>query len=186
MRRHLAWRFLGVIVLCGSSVLAGENLQSGPLVGKNVPGAFHPLNVTGAYAGKKQCLVSLYGPNPVVMVFAREANDAVTSLIKTIDAETEKNGAKKLASFVVFLSSDVKKQQTEFKALADKEGVKKTILAIDDVAGPKLYKLAKEAEVTVILYEHWKVVSNFAFKKGELDAAAIDKIAGDVPKILTK
>ena len=39
-----------------SSVLA-EELKSGPQTGTSLPGPFHPLNVTGPFAGKKQCLV---------------------------------------------------------------------------------------------------------------------------------
>jgi hypothetical protein len=37
--------------------VAGQALESGPQAGKNIPGAFHPLNVTGGQAGKKHCLV---------------------------------------------------------------------------------------------------------------------------------
>ena len=39
-----------------SSALAAE-LKSGPQPGDKLPGPFHPLNVTGPFAGKKQCLV---------------------------------------------------------------------------------------------------------------------------------
>lgn len=40
-----------------SMSFAGEALKSGPQPGKNIPGAFHPLNVTGKSAGMKNCLV---------------------------------------------------------------------------------------------------------------------------------
>jgi hypothetical protein len=40
-----------------SSVLADEPLKSGPQTGTNIPGPFHPLNVTGEKAGEKFCLV---------------------------------------------------------------------------------------------------------------------------------
>ena len=33
------------------------DLKSGPQVGENIPGPFHPLNVTGPTAGQKACLV---------------------------------------------------------------------------------------------------------------------------------
>ena len=36
---------------------AGEALKSGPQTGADIPGPFHPTNVTGAQAGKKHCLV---------------------------------------------------------------------------------------------------------------------------------
>ena len=36
---------------------AQEPLKSGPKVGDEIPGSFYPLNITGADAGKKRCLV---------------------------------------------------------------------------------------------------------------------------------
>jgi len=44
-------------MLAVAGVVADESLKSGPPEGKNIPGPFHPLNVTGAMAGKKHCLV---------------------------------------------------------------------------------------------------------------------------------
>jgi hypothetical protein len=41
-------------LVCG--VGAGADLKSGPEPGKSVP-VFHPLSVTGKFAGKTQCLV---------------------------------------------------------------------------------------------------------------------------------
>jgi hypothetical protein len=123
------------------------------------------------------------GGNPVAMIFAREVSDSLTSLVKKIDAETSKNGKAKMGSFVVFMSEDEKLADT-LKALAEKEGIKKCVFTIDNPAGPKGYAVAKEADVTVVLYNNRKVMSNHAFKKGELNAKAIEKILADVPKIL--
>ena len=44
-------------ILASATVVAGDALKSGPAVGKNIPGPFHPLNVTGEKAGEKHCLV---------------------------------------------------------------------------------------------------------------------------------
>jgi len=46
---------LAFALLVGS-VDAADALKSGPQVGDGV-GVFEPLNVTGAFSGKKQCLV---------------------------------------------------------------------------------------------------------------------------------
>jgi hypothetical protein len=50
--------FVGVVA---ASVLAiagaAGDLKSGPQVGEQLPGPFHPLNINGAKAGKKNCLV---------------------------------------------------------------------------------------------------------------------------------
>ena len=45
------------IVLLIGSAMAAENLKSGPQAGDKIPGPFHPMNITGAFAGQKQCLV---------------------------------------------------------------------------------------------------------------------------------
>ena len=117
------------------------------------------------------------------MIFAREVSDSLTSLVKKIDAETAKNGKAKMGSFVVFLSDD-EKLGDAVKALAAKEGIKNCILSIDNPAGPNGYEVAKDADVTVVLYSKQKVAANHSFKKGQLNSAAIDRIVADVPKIL--
>jgi hypothetical protein len=38
----------------------------------------------------------------------------------------------------------------------------------------------------VVLYREHLVKANHAFRKGELDAKAIEKIVGDIPKIVEK
>jgi hypothetical protein len=117
------------------------------------------------------------------MIFAREVSADLTSLVRRIDAETAKNKGAKMGSFVVFLADD-EKLEAQLKALAEKEGIKNCILSIDNPAGPTGYQVAKNADVTVVLYNKRKVEANHAFKKGELNAKAIDAIIADVPKIL--
>ena len=48
------------------------------------------------------------------MIFARENNDNLTSLVKKIDAATKENAKKNLKSFVCFLSDDEKLSQPSF------------------------------------------------------------------------
>lgn len=103
----------------------------------------------------------------------------MTSLVKKIDAASQK---KKINSFVVFLG-DEEKLETELKNLADKNNIKKTVLAIDNPAGPRGYKVSKDAEVTVVLYNKRKVEVNHAFRKGELNSQAIERIVADLSKI---
>lgn len=117
------------------------------------------------------------------MIFAREISDDLTSLVKKIDAATKANQAASMGSFVVFLSDD-EDLERQLKGLARKEGIKETVLAIDAPAGPKGYSIHKEAYVTVVLYTKHNVKANFAFRKGEMKAADIDKILKSVPKIL--
>ena len=117
------------------------------------------------------------------MIFAREISDNLTSLVKKIDEATAKNSSCSMGSFVVFCSDD-EALPKKLKELAKTQGLKKLVLTVDNPAGPEGYDIAKEADVTVVLYTNKKVKANRAFKKGELKAKDIDAIVADVAKIL--
>jgi hypothetical protein len=104
-------------------------------------------------------------------------------LVKKLNAATEKNASAKMGSFVVFCNDD-DKLPGKLKNLAKKEDLKHTILTVFGRTGPDGYDVAKDAEVTVILYVKKNVKVNRAFKKGELKEADVDKILADLSKIL--
>jgi len=108
----------------------------------------------------------------------------LTGLVKKIDEATELNSVCKMGSFVVVLTADADKMEAELKKLAEKEGLKKVALTIDSPSGPSDYKIAKEADVTVLLYVNKTVKKNFAFKKGELTDAKAEEIVKELPSIL--
>jgi hypothetical protein len=57
LRKRLALgAFALTAVVISTAVAGGGTLKSGLQVGDS-PTPFHPLNVTGPFAGKKQCLV---------------------------------------------------------------------------------------------------------------------------------
>ena len=173
-----------------TSVYAGGALKSGPQVGTEVPGPFHPLNVTGESAGKKACLYCINSGRPTAMIFAREATPAVAKLLKQLDDATVKNAKAEMGSFAVFCSGADGLDKALTK-LAAEEKLKSLILSIDNPAGPKGYNFAKEADVTVVLYKTIDqkdgfsqiVQANHTFRKGELNDAAIAKVLADVAKI---
>lgn len=103
----------------------------------------------------------------------------MTSLVKKVD------GTKGIKSFVIYLSDD-EKLETELKTYAEKNNIKNTVLAIDNVAGPQGWNIAKDAEVTVILYNKKTVEANHAFASGKLDEAGVAKVVADLPKIAPK
>jgi hypothetical protein len=121
------------------------------------------------------------------MIFAREISDPLTSLVKKIDAATVKNKDCKMGSFVVFLN-DEEGLDKKLKDVADKEKLEKIALAIDNPAGPKEYNIAKDADITVVLYvkayTKGAVKANYTFKKGEMKDKDIDQIVEDLAKIL--
>jgi hypothetical protein len=172
-----------VIGLVSSVSLAAEPLKSGLQPGERLTNIFEPLNVTGPYAGEQHCLVCEMGLNPVAMIFAREVNEPLVALLSKLDKATEKNRDVQLGSFVVFLSEkEGLKEQLE--NVAKKQGFKQIILSTYDPAGPEDFKVAKDSEVTVVLYREHLVKANHAFRKGELSEQSVEKIVGDLPKIV--
>lgn len=176
------------IVVAAALALAGagsaaDPIKSGPQVGENIPGAFHPLNVTGPNADEKYCLVCKNSVNPVAMIFAREVSAPLTTLIKKLDEATEKNSSKRMGSFVVFCN-DSEGLTKQLRQMARKEKLQQIVLSIDEPTGPEEFKVAKDADVTVVLYNEFKVKANHAFRKGELTEKDIEKIVADVAKIV--
>jgi hypothetical protein len=174
----------GVLAVAVSVALAGGTaVKSGPQVGDKVPGPFHPLNINGEKAGQKHCLYCQHGTSPVAMIFAREVTPELTKLIKKIDEATAKNRTANMGSFVVFLS-DSEALGDQLKEVANKENIKTCVLSIDNPAGLKGYNFARDAAVTVVLYEDHTVRANHSFRKGQLNEQAINRIVADIPKIV--
>jgi hypothetical protein len=182
---RIAASSFAVLALMAGALVAGEKVTSGPQKGEELAGPFHPMNVTGEAAGQKQCLYCKNGSNPVVMIFARNVSQPLAELVKKVDAATVKNSNAKMGSFVVFLS-DNEELAPKLKGWADKEKVENCILSIDNPAGPKGYKVAKDADVTVVLYTDHKVKANFAYGKGEMKDKDVEEIVAAIPQILTK
>lgn len=118
-------------------------------------------------------------------MIARDLTDDLTGLVKAIDSKVGENKSKKMAAFAVILTDDPDKIEPKLEALAKDKEIKNTPLTLmESAAGPPAYKIAKDADVTVMLWVGGKVVANHAFPKGKLNKAAIDKIVDDTAKIL--
>jgi hypothetical protein len=172
------------VLLAATPLVAAEPLKSGLQTGEMITAIFEPLNITGEHAGEPHCLVCENGLNPVAMIFAREPSERLTKLLAKIDATTAQNKAQQMGSFAVFLNDrDLKKQLEE---TAKKHSLQQLVLSTMDPAGPEGFEVAKDADVTVVLYRDFAVQANHAFRAGELTDEAIDKIVADLPKILQK
>ena len=183
-RIHISLAIGCVVALLTWSLVVGEEpIKSGLQPGENITTIFEPLNVTGPFAGEPHCLVCENGANPVAMVFAREVSEPLVKLLTKLDAATAKHSKQQMGSFVVFLS-EKEGLGEELKAVAKRQNLKHTVLAIDAPAGPNGFKVTKDAEVTVVLYVDHAVKANHAFAGGQLNEQATEKILADLPMIL--
>lgn len=126
----------------------------------------------------------------MVAIFTRSITDDLTSLVKQIDEQVAKNEDKKMASFVILLSNDADADEAKLNKLAEKAGIKVgkeanvPLTIYDGIAGPEKYKIAEEAEVTVMLWKGQKAVVTHAFAKGKLDKDGVKKIVESTSEIL--
>ena len=121
----------------------------------------------------------------MVNIFAREITDDLASLVKQVDEVVGKNADKKMAAFLVLLAEDADAAAAKLEEMAKKHGIKNVPLTIfDGDAGPGSYKIAKDAELTVMMWLKRDVKVNHALKKGKLDAQTTKKIVADTETIL--
>ena len=118
----------------------------------------------------------------MVCVFARKTSEPLASLVKQIDEKIGENG--KLKSFVVIVPKTGDKPTDAVKKLAKDAGIKHVPLTIgESTDGPPDYELAKDADITVLMWTGHQVKVNHAYK-GELTDKDVRAIVADIPKLL--
>jgi ribosomal protein L29 len=183
------------VLLAGTSFARADDPPARPGLqpGDDLPGPFQPYNITGKekHRGKFHCLVSENSLNPAVAVFVRgsEVSEPVMKLLEKLDEAIPRNERIRLGSFVVFMSEgimDVVKEddqrEKESAEINDKTNkLKYVAAALDSFAAIKpLYKLDDQAEVTVVLYNKYKVVLNRSFPREGLKDEELQKLMDDL------
>lgn len=176
---------LALVLVCCLSTAAETPVKSGLQAGEKLTATFEALVVNGEQAGELRCLVCANGMDPVAMIFAREVSEPLVKLIAKLEARMAADGGRELGCFVVFLGEQ-EKLQPILAEVARKQRLKHVILSIDAAAGPAGFNVARDADVTVVLYREHAVRANHAFAKGRLTDQSADAILADLPKILKK
>jgi hypothetical protein len=151
------------------------------------PGPYSFLVATGPQRGQPTCYVCETGDKPAVVIFARTLGDPLGKLVQKLDRAVADHKADELRAWVTFLSDDQAALDPKVVRWGKEHAVRNVPLGVfEDVAGPPSYRLARDADVTVLLFVKQKVVANFAFRAGELTddraAAALEAL----PRILGK
>jgi hypothetical protein len=174
-----------VLVLAANSA-AEEPCRSGLDAGQR-PGPYAFLVSTGSLRGQSQCFICETADRPAVVVFARSLTEPLGKLTEQLDKALTEHKASELRGWVTFLSDDQPALDPKVVAWGQKHAVRNVPLGVfEDRAGPPSYKLAKDADVTVLLFVKRKVVANFAFRAGELTDAKAAEVTKALPSILPK
>ena len=183
MKRVIVTAAAMILAAWGMTAVAAE-LKSGLQPG-DAPPAFNVQDVTGPAKGTSLCYRCRYGARPTVSIFTRNIDDNVISLIKQIDKQVAKNDKQQMRAFVVLLTDDPDAAESKLQDLAKKNDIQNVPLTIfDGQVGPPDYKIAENADVTVLMWNKSKVAVNHAFEKGKLNKQAVETVAKDTGKIL--
>ena len=160
-----------------------EPLVSGTPVGKR-PGPYSFLVATGPQRGQQTCYVCEQHEDgkPGAIVFARTASDSAGALMAKLDAAALAHTDSGCKVWMTLLAD--KADLNALAKWAQKQGLKAApVGAYEDADGPPSYKLHADADVTIILFAKQKVLATFAYRAGELDDKAIDKVMKAVPQL---
>jgi len=183
MRKFFALCLASVAMFGLQTVNAGD-LKSGLQVDEYPP-AFYVTDISGPAAGTKLCYRCQYGARPVVSLFVRKMDENTTKLVKELDAIVAKNKDKKMAAFVTVLSDNPDAQEAALKKIAEDNKIENSPLTVfENNLGPATYNIAREADITVMMWVDSNVKVNHALAAGKLNAEEIAKIVKDTEKIL--
>lgn len=121
----------------------------------------------------------------MVSVFARELTGSLAGLVRKLDRFVAQNDEQKAAAFLVLLTDDPDGAELKLQEFAEKHGIKHVPLTVfDGIAGPPDYKIAEEADLTVLMWRGLEVKVNYALEKGELKKRVASRIMANTKKIL--
>ena len=179
------WTGLAVLACCLVTVTfaaASDPCVSGPQVGHR-PGPYSFLVATGPERGQPTCYVCETAEKPGVIVFARSLSDPLAKLLGACDVAVAARPKDAMRAWATVLGEKTTGLD-DLGRWAAKAGLKAVPVGVfDDPVGPPSYKLADDADVTVLVFENKKVVANFAFRKGELDEAAVKRVADQMTRL---
>lgn len=149
------------------------------------PGPYSFVLATGANRGQSMCFICETADRPAVLIFARTPNEPLGKLAAQLDKAVAANKAADVRAWITFLHDDQPAFDPQVVRWTQKYGLK-TIPAgvFEDLVGPPSYKLAREADVTLVLFVKRKVVANFAFRAGELTDEAAVEVMKAFPRII--
>jgi len=160
--------------------------------GQNLPGPFHPFNVTGPYANHFHCPVSDHNLDPGVLIFTNDltVTPPLRKLLSGLDGAIDKNPAVRLAAAATFLSDDLpnvvedddKREELKAKVqeIANSLALKHVVLGLDSRPDVAKYLREENVALTVVLYKKFQVVRRDALSREKVTDAAVQQILADV------
>lgn len=185
MQRFASCSALSFIVATVAG-MAAEPEASGLRPGQR-PGPYSSLVSVGPQRGQSHCFICETADRPAVIIFARNLSDPLGKLTRGLDKALAEHKDAELRAWVTFLSDDQTALDPKVVDWSKKHSLRSVPLSVfEDVDGPPSYKIARNADVTVLLAVKQKVVRNYTFRAGDLNDERIAEILKAVPQLTKK
>lgn len=180
------WFLLIVALGIGAVLSAAEPCISGLSLGQR-PGPYTFVMCTGPNRGQLHCHICENADRPAVIVFARNPSAPLGKLVGRLDKALGEHKDAKLNAWVTFLATDQSAIDAKVIDWGKQHAVSNIPLGVfEDVTGPPSYRLARDADVTIILFVNRKVVANFAWRAGDLNDERIAEVMKSLPLAVGK
>ena len=180
---RLDW-VIGLICLLAGPTDSVSPCQSGLQPGQR-PGPYAAVISTGTHRGESHCYICETADRPAVVVFARSLSDPLGQLAQRLDKALADHKQADLRCWITFLHEDQLSLDAKVVQWSQKYALRNVPLGVfEDVGGPPSYRLAADADVTVLLFVKQKVVANFALRAGELKEQKIEEVLRTLPRIV--
>jgi hypothetical protein len=141
------------------------------------PGPYSALIATGPERGQSCCYICETGDRPAIVIFARSLSDSLGQLAQSVDKAVADHQAAGLRAWITFLNDDQPHFDPKVVQWGQDHGIKNLSLGVfEDANGPPSYRLAREADITVLLFARRQIIANFAFRNGEMKAREIAEV----------
>jgi hypothetical protein len=183
-RLRMRFLTLSCLTILASSAGSGEPCKSG-LQPKQRPGPYSALVAVGPQRGQLHCFICEAVDRPVVIVFARNLSEPLGKLVHKLDKALIEHKGVELKAWVTFLAEDQTTFDPKVVDWSKKHATGNVPLGVfQDTVGPPTYLLNRDADVTILLSVKQRVVSNFAYRAGELSDKAIADVLKALPGIV--
>src|SRR3954451_20031378 len=151
---------VGLIVVVGwagpGAVGGRDPCVSGPQVGHR-PGPYSFLVATGPERGQPTCYVCETAEKPGVIVFARSLSEPLAHALAACDAAVASRPKDAMRAWMTVLGEKTIGLD-DLARWATQAGIKAVPVGVfDDPVGPPSYRLADDADVTILVFENRKV-----------------------------
>jgi hypothetical protein len=176
---------VAVLVCLTAPALAEEPCVSGVPPGQR-PGPYAFILSTGPKRGQSHCYICETGDKPAVVIFARSLTGPLGKLTAQVDRVIGEQKEADLRGWVTFLADNQTDLDPKVVRWSQDHALRNLPAGVfEDPVGPPSYRLANDADVTVLLFVKQKVVANFAFRTGELTDAKAAEVVKAIPRLIS-